>query len=188
MMKPLLHHQLRSQKHLFRFFAALIGCYLVWFVVYDMWLAPDGGLDKWVSYSVAFISADILDLFGLEARVSGRVVYCRTGSVEVVDGCNGLKALGLFFAFVLAYPGKWKRRVWFLPLGLAIVFLANVARVSFLAATSVEWPELFDLVHNIGVSTFFYIVIFLLWMTWAHLGDPAPQESQPDGWHAGTSL
>ena len=158
-----------------RFFAVLLVVYGAWFAAYDLVLKPDGRLDAAVAHAVAATAGVVLDGLGLDGAATGRQVRCLGGpGVLVEDGCNGLAALGLFVGFVLAYPGAWRRRLWFLPAGLAVVYGANVARVASLAYFTVAWPEGFDLLHGVGTSTFFYLVIFGLWVAWAHVGAPRP--------------
>ena len=143
----------------------------VWFVAYDLILKPDGRLDEMAARSVAATAGAALQGFGLDAVTEDRNVRMVDHSgVLVVDSCNGLAALGLFAGFVLAYPGTWRRRLWFIPFGLLVVFLANVMRVGSLVYFQQAWPAAFDLIHNVGVSTFFYLVVFGLWIAWANFG------------------
>jgi exosortase family protein XrtF len=154
-----------------RFFLVMLGVYAAWFVLYDLWLHPDGRLDEALSRAVAVATAGCLQVVGYDVFVRDRVLGLagQTG-VYVEDGCTGLTTLGLFAGFVLAFPGTWRRRAWFIPLGVVIVTLANIARIGLLAVLQRDWPAGFDAVHNFGVSTFFYLVVFGLWVLWANLG------------------
>lgn len=158
-------------RRLARFLAVLLVVYGAWFVAYELILMPDGRLDEMVARSVAATAGAVLRGFGLDAVTDDRNVRMVNHSgVLVVDGCNGLAALGLFAGFVLAYPGTWRRRLWFIPLGLLAVYLANVIRVGSLVYFQQAWPAAFDLIHGVGVSTFFYLVVFGLWVAWANFG------------------
>lgn len=180
---------LRRNPALVRFFAVLVGAYAVWFVVYELWLLPDGRLDAGISLAVAATSAGLLDLLGLDVATQGRIVrLAGAPGVEVADGCNGLTTVGLFIGFVLAYPGAWARRAWFLPLGIAVVLLANIARVATLAAVQVHWPAAFDAIHSFGATTFFYVIVFGLWVAWAHLSDGTPRAGAPPSPEPSSSL
>jgi exosortase/archaeosortase family protein len=96
-----------------------------------------------------------------------------------VDGCNGLATIGLFAGFVLAFPGSTRRRLLFIPFGIGVIYLANVARVSLLAGLQVHWPPAFEFVHNLGVPAFFHLIVFGLWVLWANYGG-ASQDSASD--------
>lgn len=176
----------RRHAPLVRFFTLLLAVYVAWFVLYDLWLLPDGRLDAWLSHKVASLSAGLLSGLGFEVAHSGRVISVADAiGVEVANGCNGLTTVGLFIGFVLAFPGQWQRRLWFLPLGVGIVLVANIMRVATLALVQVHWTTSFDALHSFGATTFFYVVVFLLWIAWANVGsnrtlsrpDPAPTAS-----------
>lgn len=171
-----------STTRVLAFFAKLLAIYGVWYVVYDLWLLPAGWLDEWVSHSVAEASARVLSLSGLDAAAQGRDVVATTGEagVRIVNGCNGISTIGLFTGFVLAYPGRWVRRLLFLPVGVGIIYASNVARISILVGFQKIWPDGFAFVHGLGAPTFFYLIVFGLWVIWANWGGGAagaPSES-----------
>ncbi len=158
------------------FLAKMLAAYAAWFVLYDLWLLPAGLLDGWVGRSAAVLSGGLLDALGLDPTVDGRVIRLPSGSgVWVADACTGLATVGLFAGFVLAYPGSWRRRVWFLPLGVLVIHLANVVRIAGLAWLRDVEPALFDPVHQWGATPFFYAVVFGLWVVWVHYGGPRPR-------------
>jgi len=52
--------------------------------------------------------------------------------VKVIEGCNGLAVMIMFLAFLLGFPGPWKQKAWFIPAGLLVIHLFNIARVAVL--------------------------------------------------------
>lgn len=170
-----------SHREQLLFFAKLLGIYVAWYVFYELWLLPDGRLDRWLSHNVAAVGGHLLALLGVEATAEGRVLWVAAApGVRVVNGCNGLSTIGLFAGFVFAFPGSSPRRALFLPLGIGVIYMANVARVAGLAALQSAWPEVFDVVHDFGTTTIFYLVVFALWMVWANYGRP-PRTDRADG-------
>lgn len=156
----------------FRFAAIALGLCILWFVVYDLWILKDGTLDEIVSMHVATVAGGILSIVGLEPLVAGRTVMLPGAlGIYVADGCNGISSLGLFAGFVLAYPGKWKQRLWFIPSGIFIVYAVNVLRVVVLAWVQQSAPALFDDLHGFASTTIFYVVVFILWVLWAKISD-----------------
>lgn len=175
---------LTRHRPLLVFFAKMMAFYAAWYVVYDLWLLPDGRLDDLVASNIAVLSGGLLNLIGIEAIVDERVVMLLSGrGVFVADDCTGLATIGLFLGFVLAYPGRWQRRAVFVPVGILLIHLANVGRIAFLTWFHEAYPPYFDAVHERGILPFFYAVVFVLWMAWVRYGaaqsaaspDPAPQ-------------
>lgn len=152
------------------FLLKALGFFLVWYVLYEMWVLPDGRLDEWISLNIVGISAGIIDWLGYEVYVVNRIVgIMGYGGIEVIDGCNGISAIGLFLGFIIAYPGDWRTRLSFSFMGVAIIYLVNLLRIIFLAITKVEWPNLFEITHDYSTTTIFYLVIFVLWVIWVNL-------------------
>ena len=161
---------LAANRTLSLFLLTMAVVYAAWFVVYDLWLLPDGRLDAWLSTSVARWTGAVLSPF-YEVVVDGRTVWAKPGvGITIENGCNGLSALSLFVGFVVAYPGTWARRALFVPLGLAAIVATNVARCASLLVVSDRWPQLFGEVHALHALFVFYLVIFVLWIVWAHVG------------------
>ncbi len=149
----------------------MLAAYAVWFAVYDLLLLPDGRLDEALSLHAASASRTVLTWLGYEARVFGRVVWMDgTAGIEVVNGCNGLAVIGLFLGFVLAFPGSARRRLAFIPFGILALYLVNVGRLAFLVLVQHYRPEWFDLVHQFAATGIYYVVVFGLWVAWAHFG------------------
>jgi exosortase/archaeosortase family protein len=46
--------------------------------------------------------------------------------------CLGILLMGAFAALIIAYPGKWKHKFWFIPAGFIIIQVLNVFRMSIL--------------------------------------------------------
>ncbi len=159
------------------FLYKVAGIYLLWYLLYELWLLPDGRLDAWLCLNVAQIGYDLLELFEYEAFLNGRHVgVAGTSGVLLVDGCSGIAAIGLFVGFVIAYPGRWVPRIFFIITGIGIIYLVNVIRIIALTITLTEWPNLFDFMHDYSSIAIFYIIIFGMWMIWANNGE---QKSSP---------
>ena len=162
-----------------------LGIFVLWYVLYELWLLPDGRLDYWVALRVIDGAAFITKLMGFEVWMQGRVVtIAGNNGIEMVDGCTGIPAIGLFLGFIWAYPGQNRSRVYFSLMGIATIYLVNILRITTLMLMQ-EWaPQFFDFTHDYSTTTIFYLVIFFLWMLWVRIADgfealstqPAPQE------------
>lgn len=159
-------------KPIIKFIAKSLTIFIVWYVLYEIWLLPDGRLDEWVSLNIVGVSSGIIQFFGYETWSVNRIIGIgENGGIELVDGCTGISAIGLFLGFILAYPGDWKNRISFSLLGIGIIYIVNIFRIVVLVITQEEWIEFFDITHDYSTTTIFYIVIFLLWMTWVKFSD-----------------
>lgn len=149
------------------FLLKALGFFLAWYVVYEIWILPDGRLDARISVNIATTAAGLLEAMGYDVYSFGRIVgiYGDSG-VEVTDRCNGIAILGLYLAFILAYPGRWDQRAAFSVLGLAIIYLTNLFRIALLTVLKVEWPEGFSFVHDFATTGIFYLVVFVMWIFW----------------------
>ena len=168
-----------STRRIVAFIGKVLAFYGLWYVLYDLWLLPDGTVDRWLSLNVAWVSGGLLDFLGFGAAVDGRgIVLPGVRGVRIANGCNGLSTLGLFVGFVLAYPGSPWRRLWFVPLGVFAIYATNVGRIIVMLLAQKYWPAAFDPLHGFGLTTIFYVVVFGLWVAWANYGgDPARSSS-----------
>jgi len=156
----------------YRFVLIGLGIYLIWFVLYDLWLLPDGRVDAALSVFVADASATILRLLGSTVFQEGRVIGLEGyRGLYVENGCNGLSTLGLFLGFILAYPGTNRQRAWFIPAGIGVIVVINILRIVVLAGVQAQFPAFFDTIHAYAVAPF-YLVVFGLWVLWARIADP----------------
>ena len=156
---------------LLRFLLATGCMYLLWFFVYEQWLALDGRLDTALCANIARASARALQTAGFDAAVAPHNVYLllMSGHPSVIVGipCNGLVLYALFAGFVLAFPGPWRRKLWFIPAGMALIWALNVVRVAALALNQHYAHQSVDFNHHYTFTFVVYGCIFGLWMLWA---------------------
>jgi exosortase family protein XrtF len=169
----------QSNRRVIAFLAKALAVYGLWYVVYDLWLLPDGRLDRWLSLSAAEHTGQFVGALGFDAAVQGRVVSIPgVPGIKIINGCNGLSTIGLFVGFVVAYPGDWRRRLAFIPLGVGAIYATNVLRTSVMLLVQKYWPAAFDPLHGFGLTTIFYVVVFLLWVVWMNYGGDANAQEE----------
>ena len=144
--------------------------YLLWFFGYEQWLALDGRLDTALCANIARASARMLRGAGFDAAVALKNIYLllMSGHPAVIVGipCNGLVLYALFGGFVLAFPGPWQRKLWFIPAGMALIWALNVVRVAALAINHYYAHQSVDFNHHYTFTFVVYGCIFGLWMLW----------------------
>ena len=156
---------------LFRFILISTAMYLGWFFGYERWLALDGRLDSALCIQLSRVSASLLQALGFAAAPdpTHANVLLMNGRPSVIVGtpCNGLVLYALFGGFVLAFPGPWRHRLWFIPAGIALIWGLNVLRVGALAINQHYAHQSVDFNHHYTFTFIVYSCIFGLWMLWA---------------------
>lgn len=84
----------------------------------------------------------------------------------VSPDCTSLKQWMHWLFLMILFPGPWKHKLWYIPLGLVIIEWVNVVRVVGLTYTLIPWPNHFHFFHDYIFKTFFYFIIFLMWLIW----------------------
>ena len=162
-----------------KFIAKALVIFVIWYMLYELWLLPEGSLDHWLSLNIIGVSAGIIDFLGYDVFTVNRIIgIAEYPGIEIIDGCNGIAAMGLFLGFILAYPGDWKNKASFCFVGIGIIYVVNILRVITLTITQANWPEFFDFTHDYSTTAIFYIVIFVLWMVWVNFADSFDSQEQ----------
>lgn len=169
---------------LVRFLVVAVGLYLAWFFGYEQWLAQDGRLDTLLCTQITQASVGLLRTLGFAATVDAHqanlVLMSGQPTVVVWPPCNGLVLYALFGGFVLAFPGPWQRKLWFIPAGILLIWVLNVVRVAALAINHHYSHETVDFNHHYTFTFIVYGCIFGLWMLWARrLALPTPSSTPP---------
>lgn len=116
---------------------------------------------------IARVSGWVLDLLGQHTALHGTVIQGPRFAVNIRNGCNGVEAMLIFFAAVLAFPATWGSRLTGLGLGLAVIQVVNLVRVVALYLTGAYFPRLFDASHTVVWQTIVILCGVVLWILWA---------------------
>ena len=145
--------------------------YVGWFFGYEQWLALDGKLDVVLCSNIARAGVVALRVLGFDAALDAAnpqlVLMNGVAAVVVYPACNGLVLYAVFSGFVLAFPGPWRRKAWFIPAGIALIWCLNVLRVAALAINHHYAHQSVNFNHHYTFNFVVYGCIFGLWMLWA---------------------
>jgi exosortase/archaeosortase family protein len=92
--------------------------------------------------------------------------FANHGYVAIEKACSGLKQFYEWTVLMILFPGPWKKKLWYIPLGLLVIHLDNIIRIVILSVVVVHWPQHWDFIHMWILRPFFYVVIFALWVVW----------------------
>jgi len=121
-------------------------------------------------------SAWLIDnVLRIPVTIDAKTFYFQNnGFITINHSCSGLKPILQFILLMLIFPGPWKHKAWFIPMGIVIVHLTNLFRISGLAVVTITIPEYWDFAHDNIFRPFFYVVIFFLWVWWVERFRPKP--------------
>jgi exosortase H (IPTLxxWG-CTERM-specific) len=117
---------------------------------------------------IARVSGVVLDLIGQDVTMQGTIIRSPRFAVNIRNGCNGVEAMLIFLAAVLAFPAPWRSRIAGLVLGILAIQVVNLIRVVALFLTGAYFPKLFDTSHTVIWQTVVILFGVLLWIFWAN--------------------
>jgi exosortase H (IPTLxxWG-CTERM-specific) len=117
---------------------------------------------------IALASGAVLDLIGQDVTMQGTMIRNARFAVNIRNGCNGVEAMLIFLAAVLAFPASWRSRLLGLGLGILAIQVVNLIRVVALFLTGIYFPQLFDTSHTVIWQTLVILSGVLLWIYWAN--------------------
>lgn len=169
-----------GNRPMLRFILAAVAMYVGWVLIYQQWLSVDGKLDMVLSNQLTATSVALLRSWGFAAAIDGTktnmVLMHGQPSVITFAACNGLVLYALFSGFVLAFPGPWKHKAWYIPLGIAFIWGLNVLRIAVLALNHHYAHQSVEFNHHYTFNFVVYGCLFGLWMLWArHIAAPSRQ-------------
>jgi exosortase H (IPTLxxWG-CTERM-specific) len=128
---------------LVKFFVVLISAYLLiaWNPVNDRVIIP-------FTEGVAHVSAGLLNVIGQGVAVHGTSISSPRFGVNINNGCNGVEAMLILLASIMAFPASMKARAAGLLLGAIAVQALNAVRIVTLYLLGAYQPRLFDLFHT----------------------------------------
>ena len=145
-----------------KFFAVLVAAYLLiaWNPVNDRVIVP-------FTAGIARVSGALLNLIGQTVTVSGTMIASSRFAVNINNGCNGVEAMLILLACIVAFPATLKARAAGLALGALVVQVVNAIRIITLYLLGAYQPRLFDLFHTAVWQIAVIIVAIGFFLVWS---------------------
>ena len=145
--------------------------YVGWLILYHAVIIPDGRLNKFLTDQVSAGTVVGLELLGYDTEFKivddKNMVYIDGQAVVLVaDACNGLELFALYTGFLLAFPGRWTYKAIFIPVGIFLIYLINIAREIALSLNYKFFQETFELNHKYTYVFIVYVFVFIIWRFW----------------------
>lgn len=131
------------------------------------WRPVNDGLVEPFTGGVARASGVALRLVGEDITRSGTILRSSSFAVNIRNGCNGVEAMVILLAAILAYPAPWRARLIGLALGTIVIQVVNLIRVVALFLTGAYLPRFFDSSHTLVWQSVVILVALLVWVFWA---------------------
>ena len=146
---------------LVKFFVILVGAYLLiaWNPVNDHVIVP-------FTAAIARMSGWLLNLMGQGVVMNGTVISSPRFAVNINNGCNGVEAMLILLASIVAFPATLRARAIGLGLGALAIQVLNAIRILTLYLLGAYYPKLFDAFHTAVwqiIIILAAIVYFLIW-------------------------
>lgn len=154
-----------SRRRVVWFFGVFAGVLVGGWAVLSLRWVDARVVQPWTGW-VAVVAARVLEQSGEEVVRVGTVIRGEEFAVRIENGCNGLEAVLIFVAGVVAFPARWRWKVAGLVVGVAALQVVNLVRVVTLYWTGVLWPGVFDTAHTVVWQTGVVLVALTYWGAW----------------------
>jgi len=95
------------------------------------------------------------------------ILHDNLAVISVFEGCNGINVIVIFIAFLVAFGGGAKKLLWFVPLGILSIHIANLIRIVLLYFVAHYFSDYLYFTHKFLFTGFIYVWVLLLWFVWA---------------------
>ncbi|GAB1404057.1 MAG: archaeosortase/exosortase family protein [Lentimicrobiaceae bacterium] len=155
---------------LYRYFASDINSW-AWVNWLNIWLSES------VFYQSLWINQKILGL-QIQTEEVRTMIFSNGGRIWINFGCSGLKLMFQVTILFLLFPGPWKHKLWYIPLGWILMHLSNLFRIVSLSVIILWKPQYWDFSHDWILRPFFYLVIFTMWVIWVEKFKNNPKKNK----------
>lgn len=130
---------------------------------------------------VARASTAVIRAFDGDAQSMGKMVYsAKTGFAMTIEaGCNGVEAMLVLLAGIIAWPAPWKHKLVGLAIGAVAIQALNLVRIVslfYLGQWDLSW---FQWAHLYAWQALIMLDALIVWMLWIRAVPEAPVAAAP---------
>ncbi len=164
---------LQQNTGMVKFTAVFLGLLWLFSYLYGSLFLHSTWFESYVGFSVALISSllsasgEIIELVRLDNGVLGELRTHDNASVFFDASTDGLSIMFTLVAAIIAWPGNLLKKAIAVFLGLSILFLLNIVRVSAMLKVNVYLPLQMDLLNDWvlpGLLVCSAALVFLIWI------------------------
>jgi exosortase H (IPTLxxWG-CTERM-specific) len=117
---------------------------------------------------VADSSAAVIRAFDGDAASEGKTLFSRRNgfAVTIEAGCNGVEAMLVLLAGILAFPAPWRFKAIGLAVGAVAIQALNLVRIVSLFYLGQWDPQWFEWAHLYVWQALIMLDALVVWMLW----------------------
>lgn len=164
---------LKKYKAVWLFLVKFFAAYAIGVLLYNFYLS---GFTQKVDGITAFVTEQVATMFSWTLPEISTFYSCENPISEVryfdvtlilmIEGCNAVSVMLLFIAFIIAFTGPIKNYLWFAPLGVLLLYLANLFRIYLIGMIILYADSYTQFAHDYLFPGIIYGTVFLLWVLW----------------------
>lgn len=155
------------------FLLKFFGAYIIGVLIYNFYLSDyidhvdsaTAMMTEQVARLFSITLPEITTYYSCDAPLA-EVHYMGVPLIAMIEGCNAISVMILFVAFLVAFTGSLKQYFWFVPLGLFVIYLANISRIYLIGMIVLYFPNYVDTAHDYLFPGIIYGTVFILWVIW----------------------
>lgn len=152
---------------MWRFIALFIVVLAVLFGIEKLNPVQAALVHPWTSF-LAWFSAQVMTFFDADVLSYGRVIQSQSSGFGVLieAGCNGVEALLILIAGMVAFPAPLRLRLLGIAIGCLAVQGVNVIRVISLYYLGKWDKEVFEFAHLYLWQALIMLDVLVVWLLW----------------------
>lgn len=95
--------------------------------------------------------------------------YVQPWAIEIAPGCNGLEAVAILIAALIAFPATWRQRAIGFVIGFFAIQILNQVRIIslfYIGMWDMRWFDWFHLYLWQALIILDALIVWLLWLRW----------------------
>ena len=164
-----------------RRFAILFVVVLVGLFAFELTPPGQAIVVPWTGL-VADASAGLIRAFDGDAQSEGKTLYSRKNgfAVTIEAGCNGVEAMLVLLAGIVAFPAPWKYKLAGLAIGAVAIQALNLVRIVSLFYIGQWDAQWFEWAHLYIWQSLIMLDALIVWLLWIRaLPPPTPPPAPP---------
>ncbi len=169
-----------QKRRMWRFLGLFLLQLAVFNALFIAWIVSSGPFEDYLELNAA-TSAGILRLIGHgDVSAEGALVFSPRCSLTIKQGCDGIQALAIFLAGIIAFPVPWRRKLPGILWGSVFLLTMNLVRIITLYFAQVYRPDWFEMLHVDIWQPVFILLALVAWLFWALKVLPKRSKRDPD--------